>query len=238
RAPSPWSCSSGAGTPAFRAFIIAAASTSMFFSRASTRSAELRRRMRWRSSALVLIVMSQASRLAPPDSCVRLVTSTEVPHSWCRRSASTPASPSVIATPFTCGALIVKLALSRRCSGGLAAEQDGGDAHRDHADAEAPGQRRAKRQRAGVTKEQAADGLGDRGGGLVAGEPPQPGRHGPDWHERAARVAEEHQEEHGRVGRLRRPDQQAERGGEPGGGGHEQQQQAERGGEGDYGRVR
>src|SRR6185437_16258808 len=135
----------------------------MSFSRASTRSAELRRRMRWRSSRPALIVMSQASRLAPPDSWVRLVTSTGVPHSWCRRAASTPASPSVIATPFTRGGLIVKPALLSSA----AAEQDGGDAHRDHADAEAPGQRRAEGQRAGMAQEQAADGLGDRGGGLV-----------------------------------------------------------------------
>src|SRR5690348_2077460 len=116
----------------------------MFFSRASTRSAELRRRMRWRFPVLVVIVMSQASRLAPPDSCFRLVTSTGVPHSWCRRAASTPASPSVIATQFTAETLIVKPGRS----GGAPAEQDGGEAHRDQADAEAPGQRRAEGQRA------------------------------------------------------------------------------------------
>src|SRR5215208_5947093 len=73
-------------------------------------------------------------------------------------------------------------------SGRAEAEQHAGEGHRGDQDAEAPGDRPQGAGPEREAEEQAAQGLDDRGDGLVAGEPVDPARHGVDGDEGAARV--------------------------------------------------
>jgi phenylacetate-CoA ligase len=68
-------------------------------------------------------------------------------------------------------------------------------------DAAAPDERDPQPRAGRLAEQQRTHGFGDRRDRLVGGEPAQPGRHGADRHERAARVRDEHQE-HGGVRRL------------------------------------
>src|SRR6185437_10233875 len=89
-----------------------------------------------------------------------------------------------------CGDLPWGLA-SALAARGAALEQDRRRGRGDHQDAAAPGQRDPGAVPRGERHQVGADAVDDGGGGLVPGEPAQPGRHGGDGHEAAADVGQE-----------------------------------------------
>src|SRR2546430_17234658 len=81
-------------------------------------------------------------------------------------------------------------------AGGAALESGGGEG-RDQEDAAAPGQGLPGAGAGRGGQQVRADAVDYGGGGLVAGEAAQPGRHGVDRHEAAAGVGQEQHDERG-----------------------------------------